>query len=52
MAFNTPNGHYEYLVIPFDLTNAPAVFQALVNNVLSVTARIKGMAKRRGQHMS
>ncbi|XP_075894338.1 uncharacterized protein LOC142896522 [Nelusetta ayraudi] len=33
-AFNTPTGHYEYLVMPFDLTNALAVFQALVNDVL------------------
>lgn len=33
-AFNTHLGHYEYLVMPFVLTNAPAVFQALVNDVL------------------
>ncbi|KAK3528557.1 hypothetical protein QTP70_002806 [Hemibagrus guttatus] len=33
-AFNTPTGHYEYLVMPFRLTNAPAVFQALVNDIL------------------
>lgn len=33
-AFNTPLGHFEYLVMPFDLTNAPAFFQALVNDVL------------------
>lgn len=34
MAFNTPTGHFEYLVLPFGLSNAPAVFQALVNDVL------------------
>ena len=34
MAFNTPQGHYEYLVMLFGLTNAPAIFQALVNDVL------------------
>jgi len=33
-AFNTPLGHFEYLVMPFGLSNAPAVFQALVNDVL------------------
>ena len=33
-AFNTPSGHYEYQVMPFGLTYAPAVFQALINYVL------------------
>lgn len=33
-AFNRPTGNYEYLVMSFRLTNAPAVFQALVNDVL------------------
>lgn len=28
------NTHTNYLVMPFDLTNTPAVFQALVNDVL------------------
>ncbi len=33
-AFNTPTGHFEYLVMTFGLSNSPAVFQALVNDVL------------------
>eukprot|EP00079_Xenopus_tropicalis_P034896 XP_017948667.1 PREDICTED: RNA-directed DNA polymerase homolog [Xenopus tropicalis] len=31
--FNTRDGHYEYLVMPFGLCNAPAVFQELVNDI-------------------
>lgn len=34
MAFNTSLGHFEYLVMSFGFTNAPALFQALVNDFL------------------
>jgi hypothetical protein len=33
-AFRTRYGHFEYLVMPFELTNAPASFQGLINDVL------------------
>ena len=32
--FNTPSGHYEYLVMPVGLTNTTKVFHALINDVL------------------
>ncbi|KAK3530419.1 hypothetical protein QTP86_024464 [Hemibagrus guttatus] len=31
--FHTTHSHYEYCVMPFDLTNTPAVFQALIGGV-------------------
>ena len=32
-AFRTHNWHYEYLVIPFGLCNAPSTFQTLMNSI-------------------
>ncbi|GKB26196.1 putative reverse transcriptase domain-containing protein [Tanacetum coccineum] len=34
-AFRTRYGHYEFQVMPFDLTNAPAVFMNLMCNVFA-----------------
>ena len=33
-AFRTRYGHYEFLVVPFGLTNAPATFMCLMNSVI------------------
>lgn len=33
-AFISPDGHYEYLKMPFGLANAPAVFQRMINKIL------------------
>ena len=32
-AFRTHEGHYEFLIMPFDLTNAPSTFQSLMNHI-------------------
>ena len=31
--FHTHNGHYEYMVMPFGLYNAPSTFQAIMNSI-------------------
>jgi Reverse transcriptase (RNA-dependent DNA polymerase) len=33
-AFNTRYGKYEFLIIPFGLTNTPSMFQTLMNSIL------------------
>jgi len=34
-AFRTPQGHYQFRVLSFGLTNAPATFQATMNSIFS-----------------
>ena len=35
-AFNTTSGHYEYLVMPYGLMNAPSVFQSFVDEIFGI----------------
>lgn len=37
--FRTHHGHFEYVVMPFELTNAPATFQALMNHIFKEQLR-------------
>jgi hypothetical protein len=32
-AFRTRFGHYEFVVVPFGLTNAPTIFMSLMNGI-------------------
>lgn len=34
-AFQTHHGHYEYKVMPYGLTGAPATFQSVINHILA-----------------
>ena len=38
-AFQTHFGHYEYKVMPYGLTGAPATFQAIMNHILAPLLR-------------
>ena len=39
MTFRTHHGHWEFKVMPFELTNAPATFQAVMNTIFSSLLR-------------
>ena len=38
-AFRTHDGHYEFLVMPFGLSNAPSTFQSLMNDIFRAYLR-------------
>lgn len=37
--FRTHHGHFQWLVMPFGLSNAPATFQSLMNNIFQFAIR-------------
>jgi hypothetical protein len=37
--FRTHEGHYEFLVMPFGITNAPLTFQGLMNSIFKTFLR-------------
>lgn len=39
-AFRTHEGHYEFIIMPFGLSNAPATFQAKINQLLEPFLRL------------
>ena len=41
-AFVTPNGFYQYTVMPFGMKNSPATFQRMVNNLIRDLAGCEG----------
>ncbi|GJX04543.1 RNA-directed DNA polymerase [Tanacetum coccineum] len=53
-AFRTHQGHYEFRVMPFGFTNAPASFQALMNEVFmdymrKFVTRVKSQYQKQGE---
>ncbi|KAK3532299.1 hypothetical protein QTP86_016063, partial [Hemibagrus guttatus] len=48
-AFITPTGHYEYLVMPYRLTNAPSVFQDFILQFLGYKIDSSGIQMDEGK---
>jgi hypothetical protein len=48
-AFNTKYGHYQWKVLPFGLTNAPATFVNALNRIFSGEAHLADIARRKSK---